>query len=627
MRQCKQVTPKFHIERIRERPGKDVFKVSIGLVMSEGWFKRVKFVAFNRKQTVVADLPHVRNDDVYAYFEGEVGLEYSALYYYYFSYECSGKKKAYKSASNDHYRVSFDECFKMSVGYDVPRWAQDAVMYHILPDRFRRGSQKTLVPFGKRTINKQGDKPTIGPNEKGEWMADFYGGDLRGIINSLNYLKKMSVSIIYLGPVCLSQSNHRYDTADYFMVDTYLGVNEDLKELCDKAHQKGMKVVLDAVFNHTGNDSKYFNQFGTYDTVGAYQSKESPYYPFYKKGWIDGEEKFKFWWDFENLPECSSYSEEWVNFICGEGGVIDFWFSLGIDGLRLDVADELSDEFIYKIRESVHRNKKDGAIWGEVWENPVRTYSSDGVKREYLESGIGLDSVMNYQLVEALIRYYKYADKWRLGGRIKEIFTEYPDQAIFAAMNSTCTHDYSRLIAILGTNNFVHNNKDWPWKLKNESHEFLRNFEMSKEEYVYGRKILMSYFTALAFFPGTVTVFYGDEVGCSGLGNIMNRSSYPWDRRDKKLLKFFRSILKVKTSLSEYRCSKCNILKVEDDQFIFERIIENKRIIVAVSRVNREINLCLPYNDMEKRVLFRVGTETDENKLDALGAIVYEVNI
>ena len=179
----------------------------------------------------------------------------------------------------------------------------------------------------------------------------------------------------------MSQSNHRYDIADYEKVDPYLGSNEDLKDLCVKAHKNGIKIILDGVFNHTGNDSKYFNEYGNYNSVGAYQSKNSEYYDWYRKN-ENGD--FEYWWGFNNLPECDCYNQGWQNFIYGKNGIIDKWFKSGIDGLRLDVADELTDNFIENIRIAVKRNKKDGFIIGEVWENAI-SKEKDGIQRNKLK--------------------------------------------------------------------------------------------------------------------------------------------------------------------------------------------------------------------------------------------------
>ena len=631
MRQTNQVTPVYQIELIRRRLEKDVFKISIGLPMVQGWFKRVKFVAFNAEQHVVADLFHSKNDDVYAYFEGEVGLEYSALYYYYFSYECNEEKKAYKNADNSGYRVSYKECFKLSVGFEVPDWAQDEPMIHIFVDRYRRGSKEKLIAFGKRTINNWDDLPVLGPNAKGIWNGDFYGGDLRGIIDTLDYIHSLGFSILYLSPICESETNHRYDTGDYRKIDPYAGSREDLTELCEKAHRRGMKVILDGVFNHTGSNSLYFNKDGDYDTVGAYQSTESPYFHFYDT-YIDndGNCQFRYWWNFENMPECRTGYEGWINFICGEGGIIDDWFSMGIDGIRLDVADELTDYMIFCICDAVKRNKTDGVLWGEVWEN-LMTKRKDGKLRRYVSSGKGFHAGMNYPLTEAFLKYFKFKDTWSLGNKIEEIFTEYPEATIHAMMNATGTHDISRCLTILGVDDRrIFAGGEWMWDLaeniKNNL-EFLRNFKMTKEQYRIGRARFMAFFTSLAYFPGNPTIFYGDDAGMEGLGNLMVRSPYPWGRRDKKITKFIRNVLKVKQSKKEYKKSKCNIIRVGEDYFCYERILPDRRLVVATSASFEKTKFYDPYVGYKKNVLLRLGKNTTEDTLDAFGAIVYEVEL
>ena len=201
------------------------------------------------------------------YFNSDIYLENKAIYRYFFSYNANG-----------HYKEKYDDKYKLSVNYDTPEWAKGGLMYHIFVDRFNKGRSEDLQPMERRTIHKSWNEEIIvGPDKNGIWNNDFYGGDLKGIEDKLDYIKSLGVNILYLSPIVYSQSNHRYDTADYENVDPYAGSNEDLKSLCDKAHSMGMKVVLDAVFNHTGNDSKYFNEYNSYETVGAYQGKDSPY--------------------------------------------------------------------------------------------------------------------------------------------------------------------------------------------------------------------------------------------------------------------------------------------------------------------------------------------------------------
>ncbi len=592
------------------------FKVSVRIPMCLGWIERVKFsvATFNGKSAFQLDFAN--KDEKFAYFEGEVFLENSALYHYYFSFEASGKFMYYKKQNiTGDTSLSKIECWKMSVGFETPEWAKGAIMYHIFVDRYCKGKNTELEQMPNRTIHENwDDKPVLGPDENGNWNIDFFGGNLKGIEETISYIKSLGVTIIYLSPIVRSQSNHRYDTADYENVDPYAGTNEDLKKLCKIAHQKGMKVILDGVFNHTGNDSKYFNQYGNYDVLGAFQSDQSPYYPFYKRSWNNGKKGFAYWWGMQNLPECDGNSKEWKEYILGVGGIIDQWFKLGIDGLRLDVADELTDEFIEGIRIAVHRNKKDGFIIGEVWKNPMR------MNRGYISSGKGMDSVMNYQLVDALIRYYKYCDINKLKNTVSEILIEYPDDTIHTLMNFTSTHDISRIIEICGCNCFQQYG-EWSWNLLNDNIDWVKNHEMTKEEYSYGKNILKSYVTALAFLPGIFSIFYGDEVGVKGIGNLMNRGTYPWGKTDKTLLEFFRSICRIKEEYEFLKKAETKVLSVDENIFMYERYNEDNSLLVITSRTHHEKNLILPSIFNDYKLLWHLPN-CKNNYLTSYGAII-----
>ena len=604
------------ITQVAKHENGEVIKVSIQIPFDKGWIERVKFyvTTFNKKDTY--EMKHVKNEKDYAYFEVEIYLENSAMYQYYFSFEANGKYQYYKkmNITGDN-SVTKEECWKMSVGFDVPDWAKGATMYHIFVDRYRKGKDTKIKPMPKRTIHESWyESPVLGPDKNGEWNIDFYGGNLKGIEETLKYIKSLGVDIIYLSPIVQSQSNHRYDTADYENVDPYAGTNEGLKSLCDKAHRKGMKIVLDAVFNHTGNDSKYFNQFGTFDTIGAYQSQESPYYSFYKRECNQGKHDFAYWWGMANMPVCNGKSPKWREYIFGIGGVIDKWFELGIDGLRLDVADDLTDDFIEGITKAVKRNRPEGFILGEVWKNPMR------MNRRYIDSGKGMHSVMNYFLVDALIRYYKYCDTWKLACILKEILAEYPTETIQTLMNFTSTHDISRAIEIFGCNHFQQYG-EWGWNLQNNDLEWIKSHKMTREEYKYGKLLLKSYITVLAFFPGIFSIFYGDEVGVQGIGNLANRAPYPWNHRDKDLLKFFRTIGKARKQEKFLKKSDIKIIKIDNEQFVFERYDKNNKILVIASRTHRTSNVRLPEEYKKAKVVFSTkGSNT--NTLPAYGAIV-----
>ena len=593
-----------------------IFKVSIKIPFCLGWIERVKFSIQNSEQKNLYLMQYIESEDEYARFETTVSLQDCAIYHYYFSFEANGTFQYYKRINiTGNTCITKEEFWKLSVGFSVPNWAKGANMYHIFVDRFRKSTNKYLEPMPRRTIHYSWDEPpVIGPNEDGNWNVDFYGGDLFGIIEAIPYLKTLNIDIVYLSPICLSQSNHRYDTADYEMVDYYVGTNNSLKTLCNIAHSYDIKIVLDAVFNHTGNDSKYFNELGTFSTLGAYQSSESPYYDFYVKHWFQGKLEFSYWWGMKNLPECDSNSTHWRNYICGVGGVIDKWFSLGIDGLRLDVADELSDEFIEEIAKAAKRNKPDSLIIGEVWKNPMR------MSRNYISSGHGMHSVMNYLLIDALIRYYKYIDISKLSGIINEILSEYPEETIYTLMNFTSTHDISRLIEIFSSNNFQEYS-EWAWNLLNDNIPWVISHHLTDVEYSYGKMILKSYITALAFFPGIFSIFYGDEVGIQGIGNLANRASFPWEHKDMDLLDFFKEICRIRHDEAFLKTAKFSILEITPEYFSFERYDEFNSIIVFASRTHHTVNLNINEKYTNFSVIFCLP-ECSKNVLAPYGAII-----
>lgn len=568
------------------------YKIQIQVPMSSGWIEHMNFVVEKGRETLYFRLDHVKNENGIVYFEKEIELETRAIYRYYFSCLINNQLKLVKKEEHiEPHRIIQDEMWKMSVNYKAPDWAKGKMMYHIFVDRFNRGSKEPMQPMPRRHIHESWDEPVvIGGDEEGIWNNDFYGGDLKGIIEKLDYIESLGVSILYLSPIVYSQSTHRYDASDYETVDPYAGTNEDLKALCDEAHKRGMKVVLDAVFNHTGSDSKYFNKYNAFPEVGAYQSEESAYSNFYRKHYDfnTGKMEFDYWWGFDTLPVCNGYSKEWQQYILGENGIIDQWFNLGIDGLRLDVADELTDDFIDMIRIAVKRNKEDGFILGEVWENPM---TKDN--RQYLKKGTGMDSVMNYYFIGPLIKYFRYGEVDYLAHRIREIRNLYPADAINAGMNFTSTHDMTRGINLWDPRIFK-NDYGWPWNLINDSHEFCKRYNMTQEEYDRAKEIYMAYVFSLTFMPGILSVFYGDEVGVQGIGNLNNRQPFPWDGGDKELLEFFRKMGQVRKEQPFMEEADLKVHNINVNYIAFERINGEEKTFVVVNRTPEEQLFIVP---------------------------------
>ncbi|MBR3898029.1 MAG: glycoside hydrolase family 13 protein [Bacilli bacterium] len=597
----------FKIEENSGAENGKKFKIVLNVPMKRGFIENVKMIIDNKEYP----LCHRENKNGMAVFETTIELQTSAIYHYYFSFEENGNFIIFKKKGNtDNKRVSKDEMWKMSVNFKVPNWAKGKIMYHIFVDRFKKSDDSLLTELPHRHIHKSWNEDLkTGPDEEGRWNTDFYGGNIRGIIDSLDYIKSLGVSIIYLSPIVKSQSNHRYDTADYEEIDPYIGTEKDLKELCEKAHKKGMKIILDAVFNHTGNDSKYFNEYGTYDTIGAYQSIYSPYYDFYKKK----DNNFEYWWGMKNLPVCDDNSKHWQDYIYGKGGIIDKWFKLGIDGLRLDVADELTDEFIEGIRKAVKRNKEDGFIIGEVWKNPMR------MNRSYISSGKGMDTVMDYLLVDALIRYLKYSDVDKIKDILNQIQNEYPDDTIKSLMNFTSTHDISRAVNIFGTNRFKLDG-EWSWNLLDEDYNKSSSFTMSNEEYKKAIELLKTYLFTLTFMPGNISIFYGDEIGIIGEGNLSNRKPYPWDNQDKELLEYFKTIGEIRKKEPFLENAELNILDINGIYLMFERIGEDFKTLTTINRTDKESLITIP-SEYENHSKIYTLKKSTKNVLKPYGGI------
>jgi len=578
----------YKIIYVKETNNGKKYHILIKLPSSIGWIEKMNFVIKKGNELLYFPLKHTKNLEDLIFFESDIELETRANYNYYFCCTINGENKIIKKGNIIDNSIKYDEMNKISVNFSVPDWAKGKIMYHIFVDRYRRGSKEKLKEMPRRTVyDSFDDEMILGPNKDGIWNADFYGGDLQGIIDTLDYIKSLGVSIIYLSPIVYSQSNHRYDTSDYESVDPYVGCNNDLKRLCEEAHKKGMKVILDAVFNHTGNDSKYFNEYNTFDTIGAFQSQDSPYAKFYRTNEVNGNVQYDYWWGMKNLPVCDGNSIEWQNYILAEGGIIDQWFNLGIDGLRLDVADELTDDFIEKIRIAVKRNKPDGFILGEVWKNPMR------MNRSYIESGKGMDSVMNYSLMDALIRYFKYEDVYKLSYVIKDIIAEYPKDTINTLMNFTSTHDISRAINLFSSNDF-NENSEWAWNINNNDLNWCKNFKLTNDDYKHGRDIYQAYAFTLNFLPGILSIFYGDEIGIQGIGNLSNRKPFCWNYMDKKLLYFFRYLGLIRKKEVFLEQADLNILDINKNFLMFERILNNEKALITINRTNEEKTYTIP---------------------------------
>lgn len=414
--------------------------------------------------------------------------------------------------------------------YSTPDWFKGGVMYQIFPDRFYKAGN---CPTASEKIlrNDWGGQPSFRPNERGKVLNnDFFGGNLNGVTEKLDYLESLNVSVIYFNPIFEAYSNHRYDTGDYMKIDPLLGTTEDFERLVLEAKKRGIRVILDGVFNHTGDNSRYFNKYGKYDSVGAYQSQSSPYADWYTFRQFPND--YESWWGIDVLPAINEKSPSYREFICGEDGVLCKWLRCGIGGYRLDVADELPGFFLQEIRRAVKNENPEAIIIGEVWEDASNKISYD-VRRQYLQ-GFELDSVMNYPLKDAILNFMRTRTATMLRETIAMLMDNYPKATLDVLMNILGTHDTPRVLTVLG-------GKECADK------EQMAVTALSEEEKSAALKALRLAAVLQYTLPGVPCVYYGDEIGMEGYLDPFCRGCFTWDNIDEALNAFYQKLGEIRT--------------------------------------------------------------------------------
>ena len=468
---------------------------------------------------------------------------------------------------------------------DVPEWFGEGVTYQIFPDRFRR----TRVPnptgmVGGRSVHTGWDEePEYRPDQNGEVRnRDFFGGSLAGVLEKLPYLRGLGVDTLYFCPVFEAPENHRYGTGDYEKIDPMLGTEADFKALCDAAHQLGMRVMLDGVFNHQAFVSRYFNGDGSYQSVGAAQSQDSPYYPWYHfSHWPD---HYDSWWGIYSLPAVDESQPTYRDFIfAGENSIIRRWLNAGADGWRLDVADELPDDFVHGIHEAARQAKPDAVVIGEVWEDGSNKIAY-GVRRRHILGG-HCDGLMNYPFRNALLSFLLGDDAFHFKQAMETIRENYPPFAWRSAMNFLGTHDTPRILTLLGVGGDG----------KDHSKDWRASFRMSDEQYQRGRARLRLGALVLFAFPGSPTIYYGDEAGLEGFEDPFNRRTFPWGREDEELLAWYRALGAARGQLEALRRGELTWLHTRGRVLAFLRGEGERAVLAAVNAGDRPEAITLPW--------------------------------
>lgn len=538
------------------------------------------------------DAPHVYGMDFIKSEEDSncyrctVLFEHPSLMFYHFSI-CTpnGNINLVKGENNIGYLSNdINPMWQLSVyekEYETPQFLGSGVFYQIFPDRFNRSKMPDPNIFPDRKIHENWtDMPDYLPNEQGEITnSDYFGGNLEGIIEKLDYLQSLSVSCIYLNPIFEAHSNHRYNTANYMKIDPFIGDEEDFKLLCSLADERGIKVILDGVFSHTGDDSVYFNRKGRYDTLGAYQSRDSEYYSWYS--FEEFPEKYKCWWGFKTLPEVNESNESYREYIFGKDGVIEHWLKLGAHGFRLDVADELPDSFLDMLTQKVKSVKPDAIVIGEVWEDASNKVSY-GIRRRYL-LGKQLDSVMNYPFKNAILRYISDGVGSDFYETVMIVLENYPKHVRDNLMNSISTHDTERALTLLSTFENV-NDRRWQADHHNIPPELLQT----------GIKRLKLAMALQYFLPGVPCIYYGDEAGLAGYRDPFNRCTYPWGYENGEILEFARELGKIRHDLTWITHAEFTPVMFWNNVCMFIREFGDDAVLLAVNRSSEPVRIDMP---------------------------------
>lgn len=479
------------------------------------------------------------------WYEVEVAVPAKAgLVWYYFEITCTdgfwyyGNNQERLGGVGQLYEV-LPPAYQITVyePMNIPKWYHQGIVYQVFVDRFCRTQLRPeLYKPGALLHAAWHDDPAyVRDSATGRVLAyDFFGGNLAGLAAKLPDLKKLGVTILYLNPIFDSVSNHKYDTGDYRQVDPAFGSNEEFARFCEEAKNQGISILLDGVFSHTGSDSVYFNRYHRYDSVGAYESTDSPYYAWYRfnKDCKD----YDSWWGVDTLPNVNELEPSYLDFmVTGPQSVVKKWLTLGAKGWRLDVVDELPEEFVAQLFQAVQEIDSEAVVLGEVWED-ASNKRSYGQQRTYL-LGKMLHSTMNYPFRSLVLDFLLHRQSAEaVHRRFMQLKENYPISHFYSALNLLGSHDVPRLLTLLGESPV--------FQLEEEK----RNFRLSgamRQKAVARLKLAVLWQMT---FPGVPAIYYGDEAGLEGYEDPLNRRPYPWGKEDEEIKACYEQAIHLRQS-------------------------------------------------------------------------------
>lgn len=527
-----------------------------------------------------------------ARFEFRFTPEHTGLIWYYFLLDTPSGIRYYGARSGTGAVFAHPSpAYQITVyekGFETPAWFREGITYQVFIDRFNRandggGLVRTNYhkQLGREVVLHESWNESVMyaplPGKHFYEPCDFYGGDIRGLIEKLDYISSLGVNCLYLNPIFESPSNHRYNTSDYMKIDPVLGDEKDLRELVAEAGKRDMHIMLDGVFSHTGADSVYFNKRGTYAAPGAYTSNDSPYYEWYD--FRNYPDDYRCWWGFPTLPEVNELTPSYMEFT---GQVIDKYASMGITSWRLDVADELPDEYIAFLRKRLKAHGEDAVLLGEVWDD-ASSKEGFGTRRQYVD-GQELDSVMNYPFKNALLDFLLYrCDAHGLYARLLALRENYPKPFYEACLNLLGSHDTVRVLTVLSgapASDALTREEQAHYKSDDAAHER-------------GRKRLALAAMVQFAHPGVPCIYYGDEAGLTGMADPFCRAPYPWGHEDEHLRTVFRRLANLRSNSNALKHGACGFAAISDNVFAIHRTRENESVIVLVNRAESAESITL----------------------------------
>ncbi len=562
-------------------------------------------------------------DSFFDYYSQQIQLEGREIHYYFEIY--AGKMSCYFNYRGVQ-KEAVRECdFRLIPGYKTPEWAKGAVMYQIYVDRFYNGDPKNDVLtdeyryIGANTVKVEDWNKY--PDAMG--VREFYGGDLQGVLDKMDYLQDLGIDVIYFNPLFVSPSNHKYDIQDYDYIDPHFGKivmdegellqpgqenrfatryinrvsnkanleasNELFAEVVKEAHRRGIKVILDGVFNHCGSFNKWMDRERIYENAegyekGAYVEESSPYhnyFAFHHQAAWPYNHNYDGWWGHDTLPKLNyEGSKDLFEYIMH---IARKWVSppYNVDGWRLDVAADLG-----------HSSEYNHYFWKEFYKtvkqanpNAVVLAEHYGNPREWL-NGKEWDSIMNYDAFMEPVTWFltgmqKHSDDFRedmLGNADSFWDSMHYNGAnmampsLYMAMNELSNHDHSRFLT--RTNHFVgRTNSHGPEAANNNVN----------------KAVLREAVVIQMTWPGAPTVYYGDEAGVTGFTDPDNRRTYPWGREDKELIRFHKDMIAIHKKNREFLTGSLKYMEGEHNVIGYGRFNKEEQSAILINNNDYEI--------------------------------------